>query len=362
MRRRRRRNSQRDEYDACAAALRECRRRSRRTTRRRRDQRAARALEKGDAQIRSKIEHRCARYDKEAAAAEGVVAEMLRKHPWIEAEKHTFGVAGTEYDFSKRKPAAMQKELAKKEASLENLGKRINKNVLMMLEKAEEEYTDLKTKKEIVEADKEKLEAVITELAQKKIETLQKTWTKVNGDFGSIFSMLLPNAYAKLEPQEGCPVEEGLIVKVGFGEGGKVAWKQSLTELSGGQRSLIALSLVLSLLRFKPAPIYILDEVDAALDLSHTQNIGKMIKAHFKQSQFLIVSLKEGMFNNANVIFRTTFLQADGFSTVNRTVNATASSAAPATGAENAPAGKKKVGGANAKKALGENNNAAVVA
>ena len=64
-------------------------------------------------------------------------------------------------------------------------------------------------------------------------------------------------------------------VKVAFGS----VWKQSLLELSGGQRSLVALSLVLSLLRFKPAPVYILDEIDAALDLSHTQNIGMMIRA-----------------------------------------------------------------------------------
>ena len=50
-------------------------------------------------------------------------------------------------------------------------------------------------------------------------------------------------------------------------------------------RSLVALSLILSLLLFSPAPLYILDEVDAALDLSHTQNIGQMLKTHFKQSQ-----------------------------------------------------------------------------
>jgi hypothetical protein len=48
------------------------------------------------------------------------------------------------------------------------------------------------------------------------------------------------------------------------------------------------------------------------------QNIGAMIKAHFKQSQFLVVSLKEGMFNNANVLFRTKFV--DGVSTISRTV------------------------------------------
>lgn len=107
----------------------------------------------------------------------------------------------------------------------------------------------------------------------------------------------------------------GLEVKVAFGG----VWKESLSELSGGQKSLLALSLILAMLLFKPAPIYILDEVDAALDLSHTQNIGRMIKAHFPQSQFIVVSLKEGMFNNANVIFRTKFV--DGVSTVTRTIN-----------------------------------------
>lgn len=50
-------------------------------------------------------------------------------------------------------------------------------------------------------------------------------------------------------------------------------------------RSLVALSLILAMLLFKPAPIYILDEVDAALDLSHTQNIGHMIYTYFRHSQ-----------------------------------------------------------------------------
>jgi len=63
--------------------------------------------------------------------------------------------------------------------------------------------------------------------------------------------------------------------------------------------------------------MYILDEIDAALDLSHTQNIGQMLKTHFTHSQFIIVSLKEDMFNNANVLFKTKFV--DGVSTVTRT-------------------------------------------
>lgn len=54
----------------------------------------------------------------------------------------------------------------------------------------------------------------------------------------------------------------GLEVRVAFGG----VWKQSLTELSGGQRSLLALSLILAMLLFKPAPIYILDEVRPLID------------------------------------------------------------------------------------------------
>lgn len=52
----------------------------------------------------------------------------------------------------------------------------------------------------------------------------------------------------------------GLEIKVAFGG----VWKQSLSELSGGQRSLLALSLILAMLLFKPAPIYILDEVSVS--------------------------------------------------------------------------------------------------
>ena len=102
---------------------------------------------------------------------------------------------------------------------------------------------------------------------------------------------------------EGKEISEGLEIKVKLGS----IWKESLVELSGGQRSLIALSLIMALLQFRPAPMYILDEVDAALDLSHTQNIGHLIKTRFKGSQFIIVSLKEGMFSNANRVFRTRF-------------------------------------------------------
>jgi structural maintenance of chromosome 2 len=228
-----------------------------------------------------------------------------------------------------------------------------------MIEKAEGEYIELLRKRKVVENDKKKIQAVIEELDVKKKSELQRTWIKVNRDFGSIFSTLLPGAMAKLEPPEGMEAWEGLAVKVAFGD----VWKESLSELSGGQRSLLALSLILSLLLFKPAPMYILDEVDAALDLSHTQNIGNMLRTHFSQSQFIVVSLKEGMFNNANTIYRTKFV--DGVSTVTRTIGIGSSrtlALADADNAEEARAGtasSKTASSSRSNRRVGKENTAA---
>lgn len=112
-------------------------------------------------------------------------------------------------------------------------------------------------------------------------------------------------------------ISAGLEIKVRLGS----TWKQSLAELSGGQRSLIALSLILSLLHHRPAPVYILDEVDAALDPSHTANIGRILSSdRFHKAQFVVVSLKEGLWGSANVVFRARF--REGLSLVERGVGA----------------------------------------
>ncbi|KAK8961144.1 Structural maintenance of chromosomes protein 2-1 [Platanthera guangdongensis] len=264
---------------------------------------------------RKKLEHEVNRMDLEQKDCSVRVDKLLEKNGWIAAEKQLFGQNGTDYDFSSRDLSKSRQEFEKLQSEQSSLEKRVNKKVITMFEKAEEEYNSLISKKNIIENDKSKIKKVIEELDEKKKETLNVTWVKVNKDFGSIFSTLLPGTMAKLQPPEGCCFLDGLEVRVAFGS----VWKQSLSELSGGQRSLLALSLILALLLYKPAPLYILDEVDAALDLSHTQNIGRMIKAHFPHSQFIVVSLKEGMFNNANVLFRTKFV--DGVSTVARTAS-----------------------------------------
>ena len=122
---------------------------------------------------------------------------------------------------------------------------------------------------------------------------IKKTVVEVSKSLGEIYSVLLPGTGARLAPiVDDENAITGLQLKVAFGG----VEKESLSELSGGQKSLLALSLILALLKYQPAPFYILDEIDSALDLSHTQNIGLMIRKYFQASQFLIVSLKQGLF------------------------------------------------------------------
>uniref|UniRef100_A0A669D597 Structural maintenance of chromosomes protein n=1 Tax=Oreochromis niloticus TaxID=8128 RepID=A0A669D597_ORENI len=259
------------------------------------------------------LEHNISKHRKDSQDAADKVTRMLEEHDWINSERHFFGQPNTSYDFKTNNPREAGQRLKKLEETTSKLERNVNKRAMNMLNEAEERYNDLMKKKRIVENDKAKILQTIEELDQKKNEALNVAWQKVNKDFGSIFSTLLPGATAKLAPPQGGGVLEGLEFKVALGN----TWKENLTELSGGQRSLVALSLILAMLLFKPAPIYILDEVDAALDLSHTQNIGQMLRTHFRHSQFVVVSLKDGMFTNANVLFKTKFV--DGMSTVTRT-------------------------------------------
>lgn len=96
----------------------------------------------------------------------------------------------------------------------------------------EKKEASLKEMLATVQKDKQKIEDTITTLENYKMEALDKTYRKVNKDFSEIFGDLLNGNTCKLQAPEGKSISDGLEVKVCLGG----VWKQSLTELSGGQR------------------------------------------------------------------------------------------------------------------------------
>ncbi|GAA6059589.1 hypothetical protein JCM10212_005088 [Sporobolomyces blumeae] len=268
----------------------------------------------------SQVEKDVDKAKKDAKDAAAKVAKRESEFEWIQDECQTFGQPKSPYNFTGLDMGGAREKCRQLEENHRKMKRKVNPKVLTMIDSVEKKEKDLLAMYKQVVKDRSKIEETVAKLDEHKKETLEKTWGIVNAEFGNIFAELLPGNFCKLQPLEGKEITYGLEVKVRLGQ----VWKASLTELSGGQRSLIALSLIMSLLRFKPAPMYILDEIDAALDLSHTENIGRLFRTRFKGSQFIVVSLKDGLFSNANVLFRARF--RDGTSIVERTSQRSSSS------------------------------------
>jgi structural maintenance of chromosome 2 len=259
-----------------------------------------------------KIEVKTNKFEKEIKDAKEALSNLESENKWISSERSFFGLKDTDYDFSSVDSKAEKEKINKLKEENKLLKRKVNMKVDVMADQYENKYNELINKKEIIIKDKNNIEKAIIDMDQKRKDALEEIYEQVDKNLDSIYSTLLPGTKAKLGLLPEKRLMDGLELRVAFNG----VWKKSLSELSGGQRSLLALSLILALLLYKPAPFYILDEIDAALDLSHTANLGYMIKEHFPHSQFIVVSLKDGMFNNANVLYKVTF--SDGGSKVER--------------------------------------------
>ncbi|KAG5507737.1 hypothetical protein JIQ42_08026 [Leishmania sp. Namibia] len=256
------------------------------------------------------------------------IHDAEQRHSWLLEARETFNEPGGPYDFSDAaRTAAILHELREIEARAAVMSSKLSQKSAILYEERRREYEELVKQRTALGEDKEAIQRCITEIESKKWGALDRMVGVVSSIFGKLFATCLPGAAAQLlEERDAANHLTGLSVRVSFNE----KPKESLSELSGGQRSLLALCLILAILRVRPAPLYILDEVDAALDPSHTQNIGRMLQLYFPRSQFLLVSLKDGMFNNANVLYHIRNTQ--GYSEVARIAHKHALHPTPADG------------------------------
>lgn len=179
-----------------------------------------------------KLGHQIEKFEKDQQAIAVTIDALEKEHDWIADEKDNFGRPGTPYDFKGQNMAECKSSLKNISERFQGMRKKINPKVMNMIDNVEKKEAALKRNMKTVIRDKIKIEETIVELDRYKKEALEQTWQKVTVDFGQIFNLLLPGNTAKLEPLEGKEVSDGLEVKVCLGK----VWKQSLTELSGGQR------------------------------------------------------------------------------------------------------------------------------
>lgn len=168
---------------------------------------------------------------------------------------------------------------------------KMNPKNFEFLEKNEMLIKSLEEKIGILESDKVKIQRSIERLSALSRKEKQKAFEHLNKNIGKFLRYFIKDADAQITDE--CELK----IKTGS------SWKENLDELSGGQRSLAALSLIFAMLAYNPAPFYVFDEIDSALDMNYTQSIGRIIRNEFK-SQFVLVSLKNEMVENAEHVFR----------------------------------------------------------
>ncbi len=185
---------------------------------------------------------------------------------------------------------ALQNELRSLQVRMEAL-EPVNMLALEELEQLETRLADLEERLDVLSKEREELLLRIETVATLRQEAFMEAFTAVDGHFRQIFAGLSDGeGHLQLENPEA-PLEGGLTL-VAHPKGKAV---RRLNAMSGGEKSLTALSFLFALQRFRPSPFYALDEVDSFLDGVNVERLAALIASQADQAQFMVVSHRRPM-------------------------------------------------------------------
>lgn len=192
-------------------------------------------------------------------------------------------------------------DLEELQKELKSLSKRlqamepVNMLALEQYERTQQRLEELTEKLETLEAERTELLLRIENFTTLRQRAFKEAFDAVNENFKSIFATLSDgDGYLQLDNEED-PFASGLNL-VAHPKGKPV---QRLASMSGGEKSLTALSFIFALQRYRPSPFYAFDEVDMFLDGANVERLAKMIKQQAELAQFIVVSLRRPMIESA---------------------------------------------------------------
>jgi structural maintenance of chromosome 4 len=143
----------------------------------------------------------------------------------------------------------------------------------------------------------QKANDIYQNVKQRRQNEFMEGFNIINSKLIEMYRLLTKGGDAELELADSLdPFNEGITFTV---RPNRKCWK-SMGNLSGGEKTLSSLSLIFALHHYKPSPLYVMDEIDAALDFRNVSVIAEYIKERTKDSQFMIISLRNQMFELAN--------------------------------------------------------------
>ncbi|GBC02132.1 hypothetical protein RclHR1_04470011 [Rhizophagus clarus] len=221
-------------------------------------------------------------------------------------------------------PTKLLKQLHKVNEGLKKYS-HVNKKAFEQYNNFTKQRDTLTKRKDELDQSKRAINELITVLDQRKDEAIEQTFKQVAKYFSEVFEKLVPAGRGQLIMQrridrdseeedddddndhEGSVVDNytGVAIKVSFNS--KTDEGLRMQQLSGGQKSLVALTLIFAIQQCDPAPFYLFDEIDAALDAQYRTAVASMIHELCDNGQFITTTFRPEMLANADKFYGVTF-------------------------------------------------------
>jgi len=207
--------------------------------------------------------------------------------------------------------AAETKRLKQAEKDLNSLGK-VNPLALEEFKALEERYSFLSTQLDDVTQARTDLEGVIEDVDAQILQLFSDAWHDVEAEFPKVFNTLFPGGEGRLILTEPDSLLTSGIEVEARPPGKKV---KRLSLLSGGEKSLTALAMLVAIFRARPSPFYVMDEVEAALDDVNLRRLIALFEELRKDSQLIVITHQKPTMDVANVLYGVT-MRGDGVTRV----------------------------------------------
>jgi chromosome segregation protein len=155
-------------------------------------------------------------------------------------------------------------------------------------------------KKEKLVTEREDVLVMMNEIETKKKDLFMNTYDAINENFQQKFLSLNSKGEATLELEEPETVfEGGMNIKV------RLTGKKFLDirSLSGGEKTMTALAFLFAVQDHEPAPFYVLDEVDAALDKRNSEKLAELVRQYVDRAQYVVISHNDGVISSADNLY-----------------------------------------------------------
>ena len=199
-------------------------------------------------------------------------------------------------------------ELKKQIRSLGN----VNVNAIQEYQEVKERYTFLKNQHDDLIAAAQSLEKIIEELDVQMRRQFKTQFARIQTEFDKVFKQLFGGGSGKLELMEDADILEAGVRVIAQPPGKKLV---NMMQMSGGEKSLTAISLLFAIQNLKPSPFCLLDEIEAALDENNVVRYADYLRKLTDNTQFIVITHRRGTMDRADRLYGIT-MQEKGVSTL----------------------------------------------